>query len=154
MKKCRVCIVISLCAILMISCGTRKDNESVEKLNASTLEKTAVSRNDFGPLNFEIQKPITFVWEKPGIGGEFTITLEAGGKFQFYEGLASSFMGYGHYDIEDGILTLNVEDIDPARTYKFNISEDLTGLRFIKDSSDDFIYVDVEDGSLFSPLDL
>ena len=38
----------------------------------------------------------TFVWEKEGFGGDFTITLNADGTYQYYEGYLSSYIGFGN----------------------------------------------------------
>ncbi|MCR5068027.1 MAG: hypothetical protein K6A14_08215 [Erysipelotrichaceae bacterium] len=88
----------------------------------------------------------TYVWEKPGFGGDFTITLKEDGTFTFYEGMLSSFFGAGNWSVEDGILTL-VNDESLGMSFRFDIQDDV--LIFRAADSSEFIYAKVEDGDRF-----
>ena len=51
-----------------------------------------------------------YVYEKEGFGGEFTITLNKDGTFEYYEGGLSSFLGHGTWTLEDGLLCMAEEN--------------------------------------------
>ncbi|MBQ4381741.1 MAG: hypothetical protein II794_03270 [Oscillospiraceae bacterium] len=88
----------------------------------------------------------TYVWEKPGAGGYFTITLQEDGRFSYYAGFLSSHMGFGSWTVEDGILTL-----DEGRwVFRFRVGRD--AITYIAQGSDQFMYVTVEDGDRFFPI--
>ena len=90
----------------------------------------------------------TFVWEKEGFGGDFTITLKKDGTFEYYEGYLSSFIGTGTWKVRNSILVLlESEDTGYGRIFRFSVGED--ELRFLGGGSDDFGYVQVKDGDRF-----
>ncbi len=91
-----------------------------------------------------------FVWEKEGAGGDFTITLNEDGTYQYYEGHYSSYIGIGTWTVEDGILTLK-----EASRYDsiFHFSIEDGALIFVAEGSSEFLYVTVEDGDRFLPCD-
>ena len=98
-----------------------------------------------------------------GIGGDFTITLSESGRFQYYEGMLSSYIGMGHWTVEDGILTLK-DDVGLGKiidnedgTASFENTEGFVNrfkmedgkLVFIAEGSDNFLYVKLDDGAIF-----
>ena len=92
----------------------------------------------------------TFVWEKEGFGGDFTITLGEDGNYQYYVGFLSSYIGMGEWSVEDGILTLN-EHSGYDNTFRFTVKDG--EIVFIKEGSSEFMYVTVEDGDRFTVAD-
>lgn len=90
-----------------------------------------------------------YVWEKQGFGGDFVITLNDNGTYQYYVGFLSSYIGMGTWTNENGIITLteNKEFCGYDNVFKFNITDE--GLIFIAEGSSKFMYVEVEDGDKF-----
>ena len=88
----------------------------------------------------------TFVWEKEGFGGDFTITLGEDGNYQYYVGFLSSYIGMGEWTVEDGILTLN-ENSGYDNTFRFYVRDG--EIVFIEEGSSKFMHVTVEDGDRF-----
>lgn len=89
----------------------------------------------------------TFKWEKEGFGGDFTITLEKDGKFNYYEGYLSSYLGYGDWSVEDDTVILKEND----REFHFRVKDG--ELIFLSDESNKFIYTSVENGDRFIMTD-
>ena len=90
----------------------------------------------------------TFVWEKEGFGGDFTITLDKDGTYQYYAGALSSYIGFGDWTEEDGILTLT-EKSGYDNIFHFAVKNG--ELVFISEGSSQFMYVTVENGDRFLP---
>ena len=88
----------------------------------------------------------TYVWEKEGFGGNFTITLNADGTYQYYVGYWSSYIGMGEWKIEDGVLTLT-ENTGYDLVFRFSVKDG--ELVYIKEGSSEFMYVTVGDGDKF-----
>lgn len=86
----------------------------------------------------------SYVYEKDGFGGPFTISLEKDGSFTYYEGMLSSYIGMGEWTVEENILTLREKD----RRFSFRV--DGEELVFRNDESGNFLYVDVLDGEKFT----
>ena len=91
----------------------------------------------------------TYVYEKEGAGGSFTITLAEDGAFQYYEGYLSSYVGMGVWSLEDNVLTLTEGDSGYGWVNRF--AADRGGLTFLAEGSDNFLYVKVKDGERFTP---
>ena len=91
----------------------------------------------------------TYVYEKEGFGGgDFAITINEDGTFNYYEGMFSSYIGTGEWKMEDSILTLYDDDYMgfPLENYfRFDGSD----LIFIESDSTNFSYVEVKDGEMF-----
>ena len=92
----------------------------------------------------------TFVWEKEGCGGDFTITLNADGTYQYYEGFLSSYIGFGTWTIENDMVILT-EQGGQNSVYRFAMKDG--ALVYIADGSDNFLYVKASDGDRFLPAD-
>ena len=91
----------------------------------------------------------TYVYENGGFAGmgEFAIKLNADGTFAYYEGWASSYVGYGNWSVENGELVLS-DDGDYGFVNRFKI--DGNDLVFMEEDSTNFLYVTVADGERFS----
>lgn len=80
--------------------------------------------------------------------GDFTITLHSDGTFQYYETPISSYIGMGHYSIEDDMVTFK-EDVDgcsgDVNYYRIVDGE----LLFKSKDSSNYRYVPLEDGAAF-----
>ena len=116
----------------------------------------------FGVIGCSNSKEITkdeiadkvYVYEGEGAGSEFYIMLRSDGTFQYYEGMLSSYIGMGTWEIdEDNIICMNdnmthkIDGTEFVRTnYFLSIGNELT---WIADGSDNFLYVKVEDGEKF-----
>lgn len=90
----------------------------------------------------------TYVYENGGFAGmgEFAIKLNDDGTFSYYEGWASSYVGYGSWSVENGELVLS-DDGDHGFVNRFKA--DGGDLVFIEDGSTNFLYVTVADGERF-----
>lgn len=81
------------------------------------------------------------------VPGDFTISIYDDGTFQCYETPISSYIGMGHYSIENGVVTLK-EDL-PGCTGDINYYQIADGkLSFICDGSANYHFVPLEDGTL------
>ena len=106
--------------------------------------------SDEGPEATDLRQLLsnkTFVWEKPGAGGKFHISLAEDGHFGYYEGMFSSFIGMGDWSLDGSILTLTMDARLPAKRFRFTAWQN--ELFFIADGSDRFTYVNVMDGDRF-----
>lgn len=91
----------------------------------------------------------TYIYEKEGFGGgDFAITINEDGTFNYYEGMFSSYIGTGEWQLEDSILTLRDDDyMDFGLENYFRF--DGTNLIFMEKDSTNFSYVEVKDGEVF-----
>lgn len=90
----------------------------------------------------------TYVYENEGLMGTFAITLYQDGTFQYYEGMASSYLGNGTWEQENGIITLTDDEIN-AMSLVNRFKVDGEDLVFVADGSSNFIYVKVKNGERF-----
>ena len=90
-----------------------------------------------------------YVYEKEGFGGgEFVITVYKDGTFDCYEGMFSSYVGSGEWELEGDVLTLIDEeymDFFMENYFRF----DGTDLIFMEENSSNFSYVEVGEGEVF-----
>ncbi len=95
------------------------------------------------------------VYEKDGFPDEFGLRIDSDGTFSYYEGLFSSYVGYGIWELNGDTLTLRetVDSSNPTsevkRVNRFNVSDNK--LIFLADGSDNFMYIKVSDGECFLP---
>lgn len=92
----------------------------------------------------------TFVWEKEGFGGDFTITLKEDGTYEYYAGFLSSYIGSGDWTTEDDVVILT-ENSGYDNVFRFAVKDG--DLIYLSDGSSEFMYVTVEDGDRFLPID-
>ena len=59
----------------------------------------------FSTKDSYVSKPVTFVWEEVGFGGDFVVTLEPFNTFQMCEGPLSSTIYRGYFDVDGDILS-------------------------------------------------
>lgn len=90
----------------------------------------------------------SYRYEKEGAGGDsFAITIQEDGKFTYYEGSISSYLGYGSWVLKDGILVLSDETGYPF-VNRFKVDGD--DLIFLSEGSSNFMFVNVADGERFT----
>lgn len=90
----------------------------------------------------------TYTYEKEGIMGDFTITLFNDGTFSYYEGMASSYLGFGSWKREGDTITMTDDEhggMGLVNRFEF----DKTDLIFVEEGSSNFIYVKVQNGERF-----
>ena len=147
MKKVVSGLIAALAALLLVSCAGTAD---VPDTGASAPET-----DDPDPgavLTFASEKSSNlYVGEKPGFGGDFTITLNADGTYSYYIGFLSSYIGVGTWKSENGVLTMteNKELCGNDNVFRFHITEE--GLRYIEDDTGGFMHL--RDGDRFLKQD-
>ncbi len=86
--------------------------------------------------------------EKEDMYGNFTICVEKDGTFCYRESLWASYVAYGEWTYENGILTLSDTTLkDNPQVFRFLVKGD--DIAFIEENSDEFMYVKVADGDIF-----
>ena len=90
----------------------------------------------------------TYTYEKEGLMGDFTITLYNDGTFSYYEGMASSYLGFGSWAQNGDAITLT-DDGHGGLGLINHFEFDKTDLIFVEDGSSNFIYVKVQNGERF-----
>lgn len=93
----------------------------------------------------------TYIYEKEGFGGDFTIKIEEDGTFQYYEGPLSSYIGMGEWSLEGNILCLT-DDGETINTFVNYFKFDGNALVFIDEKSSNFMYIKVSDGERFTEM--
>ena len=94
----------------------------------------------------------TYVYEKDGFGGEFTVTINEDGSFQYYEGFLSSYIGAGTWQLEGDILSLS-DDEEMGYEFVNHFQVDDGVLVFQEEDSSNFLYVKLSDGERFLEAD-
>ncbi len=91
----------------------------------------------------------TYIYEKDGQGGHFTITLNDNGKYAYYEGGNLSYMIMGTWEkTEDMIVLTELTDDPKPRINWFKFSDG--DMVFLEEKSDNFSSVKVNDGEKFT----
>ena len=90
----------------------------------------------------------TYLYEKEGIMGSFTITLYDDGTFTYYEGMASSYLAFGTWKQEGDTITLT-DDGHGGYGLVNHFKREGDDLIFIAEDSANFVYVKVQDGERF-----
>lgn len=136
MRKISLFLIACLCLTLLAGCG--------EKQKIYTAE-------DVGGKSYN--------YKKDGFGGPFTINLFEDGTFQYYEGMLSSYIGVGTWTMEENnVLCMKDQEMGRfsddfskmemyVRTNYFKVEENC--LVWVAKQSDNFLYVDVENGDRF-----
>ena len=89
----------------------------------------------------------THVCVKPGFGGDkFTIRFNADGTYRYYEGSLSSYIGFGNWSVENGIVTM-IETTGRDKTFHFRLEDG--ALYYVTEGSSKFMHVDVVEGDKF-----
>lgn len=126
MKKCSICLMMMALFFALAACG--QQNREKEDLRDVIAHRT-------------------YLYEKEGFGGEFTIQINDDGTFIYYEGALSSYIGIGSWVLDDDILVLSEGDGD-AFVNRFKV--DGSDLVFLSEGSSNFMYVKVVDGERFT----
>ncbi len=88
-----------------------------------------------------------YQYEGEGIGGDFTITLNADGTYTFYEGPLSSYRGAGTWDVYENAVYLTEGEGGFELSFLFGAEEN--ALVYLAAGSDAFVYVKVQDEERF-----
>lgn len=91
----------------------------------------------------------TYKYEKDGFGGDFTITLNDDGTFQYYEGMLSSYIGIGTWIMDDDNVICLTDNAMGDRTMDNYFKMEGNDLVWIEEGSDNFMYIKVVDGERF-----
>lgn len=91
----------------------------------------------------------TYIYEKEGFGGDFTIQIEKDGTFSYYEGALSSYYGTGKWTLDSDILCLS-DDVQMGYPFINYFKVDGNDLIFLSENSSGFTYIDVLEGEKFS----
>ncbi len=100
------------------------------------------------PTEDELKESVvgkTFLYEKPGFWGDFTITIYEDGTFFYYEGMASSYHGIGEWEINGTKITLTDKFYDLKNTFAIKDGS----LFWLESKSTGFLYLKVENGDAF-----
>ena len=91
---------------------------------------------------------ITFVYEKEGAGGDFSIRIHEDGTFFYSEGTYSSYIGVGAWTLEGDTLTLtDDENVSYGLVNRFKVVGG--DLIYFSEGSTNFLYVKAADGEKF-----
>ena len=91
----------------------------------------------------------TYVYEKEGFGSDFMIEIQKDGTFSYYEGVFSSYLGFGKWELDGDILCLT-DGVEPAENTLVNYFKvEGKNLIFLSENSSNFIYMNVSDGEKF-----
>ncbi|MDE6727928.1 MAG: hypothetical protein K2J80_08315 [Oscillospiraceae bacterium] len=91
----------------------------------------------------------TYVYEKDGFGGDFTIKLNGNGTFTYYEGALSSYIGMGNWTFDGETLVLSDnKEYGHTLENRFKIVDG--DLVFQAESSSNFTHIKAADGEKFS----
>ena len=102
--------------------------------NQSSIDKDAISGK-------------TYISEKEGVGGgEFYITLKPDQYYEYYEGNASTYTGFGVWTIEDNLVVL---DERSGYSLVFRFAVEGNALVYQRKGSSHFLMADVKDGDRF-----
>ena len=95
----------------------------------------------------------SYLYEKEGVGGSFSIQINADGTFDYYEGNLSNYIGVGEWELDgDTLLLADNEEVGYPLVNYFKVKGD--ELIFLPENSSNFIYVKVAEGERFSAVPL
>ena len=126
MKKWLVFILSAACLLTVPACGKPSPEDIREAISGKT-----------------------YLYEKDGFGGDFTIRLNADKTFTYYEGSLSSYIGAGSWTLDGETLVLADGDAyGHSRENSFKIvGGDLV---FQAEGSTNFTHIKAADGDKFS----
>lgn len=88
-----------------------------------------------------------YTYEKEGFGSDFVISIYPDGRFFYYVGALSSYIGMGNWTVEEGILTLTDDAGGYHYSNRFRIGKNT--LTYLAEGSTGFMYLTPEDGDRF-----
>lgn len=129
MKKWVQLIVTAMCLIALAACAGQGDGDIRSDIRSQIAGKS-------------------FVYEKDGFGSDFTIEIKDDNTYSYYEGVLSSIIGGGKWELDGSVLCLlgEGESDRPIQNY-FKV--DGSDLVFRAEKSSNFVYIDVSDGERF-----
>lgn len=126
MRRFIVCILMTVCIFGLAACGKLKS----EDIRAMIVDKT-------------------YIYEKEGAGGNFTICINDDGTFLYSEGFWSSYLGIGYWELDGDTLILSDDDkIGYPFVNYFKVKG--SDLIFLSENSSNFLYIKVADGERFT----
>lgn len=93
-----------------------------------------------------------YTYEKEGFGSDFIINVYPDGRFFYYVGALSSYIGMGNWTVEAGVLTLTDDTDGFNYSNRFRIGENT--LTYLTEDSTGFMYLTPEDGERFDGVDM
>lgn len=94
-----------------------------------------------------------YLCEEEGCGGDFFICIYPDGTFYYYEGFLSSYLGFGDWTVENGVLTMTDDEYGGVNfVNRFRIGENT--LTYLQEGSSGFLYVKLTDGVRFNGADM
>ena len=95
----------------------------------------------------------SYLYEKDGFGGSFSIQINTDGTYDYYEGNLSSYIGVGEWELDgDTLLLADNDEVGYPLANYFKVKGD--SLVFLPENSSNFIYVKVAEGERFSAVPL
>ena len=133
-------LLFVLVAAIAVGCTMTGSKQNVQSDNAPAASQA---------ITFQEEKAI-YIRHNGGFGSDFTVTLYEDGRFKYYEGNLSSYIGYGNWTLDDDILTL----IDDNQNREFkNLFRVMEGnLTWMAAGSTGFTYgsyISMADGDIF-----
>ena len=126
-KKLIICSLMMVCLFSMAACGQQNsESENIQDVIDSK----------------------TYIYEKEGCGGSFTIQIKDDGTYTYCEGYLSSYIGMGEWVLDEDILILSDDKEGYPFVNRFRVDKD--NLYFISENSSNFLYVKVTDGERFT----
>ena len=89
----------------------------------------------------------TYVYEKEGFGGSFTIRFTESGRVDYYEGMLSSHLGIASWSRDGNTITVSESVQGHYKKYVFKVKKDR--IEYVEDGSDNFMYMRLDDGARF-----
>lgn len=128
MKKLAACMMMAVCLFSLTACSQQKTgSDNIQDIVADG----------------------TYLYEKEGFGGKFAIQINEDGTFTYYEGLLSSHIGMGNWELDDDVIVLS-EDGEMGYPFVNRFQVDGSDLVFISEDSSNFLYINVADGERFT----
>lgn len=90
----------------------------------------------------------TYTYENDGFGGDFRIEIKSDGTFTYYEGLLSSYYGFGNWTLEGDTILLS-DDAQGGKPRENYFKVEGNDLIFQSENSSNFLYLDIADGDRF-----
>lgn len=121
------------------------DDECLNVFDLCLMKRVLIKEVNETLDNFALANK-TFVYEKEGIGGLFTISFKEDGTYMYYEGDLSSYTGSGSWNIDGNTVVLSEEIRDSVIRLKIQGGT----LIYIAEGSGNFYYIKVKDGERFT----
>lgn len=136
----------------------KKTKNRETEQSSDTLEEGEQLNNTEPVTKVDIEVPVatTYLCEKIGLYSDFTLILNEDSTFSYYEGVASSYIGYGKWILTNNELTL----YDEFSRYtpeiikiNFTLGEDHC-LYYHHEEPYPFVFTEIEEGTKFTPVEI